>query len=1762
MTQSAISARSSNNGKLLCGCALALVLAVTARAPDAQAQAFQGTPTVVGGSANAIVSQGPTQDTITVFTNEVVINWVPTDSVGTGTIDFLPANRIGLFEDSTGQPLADFTVLNRIQPVDINGAPTLRPIAFNGTVRSLLSGVQGGNVWFYSPGGIIAGAGSIFDVGGLVLTTSDIDTTGGLAPGGQIRFTGTANNASSVFIEGAVGALPSAQINALATGSYVALVAPRVVQAGTVNVDGSVAYVGAEAVDITINSGLFNITIGTGTDDAQGVVHTGATNLTPDAGTQRAFLAAVPKNNALTMLLTGNFGYTVAATAAIQDGAVILSAGHDIAGGQSIDTPNGSTTAAADISVGNSRFEVIRSFGTAIDGRASGSITINPTGGGTIQFDDSAAFKAGTSITVGADDGETINAANGLDLNAGRDGTGGTATLYANGALTPGQITVAGTLSLSSDGRGLNAATAGASGEGGTGGTTQLLIDGGRVTADTVFMSADGFGGNGFDGGNGTGGSALVSVQDGQLGVTGSLFVTADGYGGAEEIDGTSGDGLGGTVLIEMLPGSANSAAIATNSFSASASGYGVPIPGDYFASGNGGLGQGGSVRFDLLGGTLSVTTDMGLGATGLGGQAASTFSGPLYTAGNGTGGQATFNLDGGFADVASLSIFSTGEGGFAQGLSGGSLMGIAGSGTAGISQFIASSGTMTVGDLFVHAYGVGGATDISFDTDSTDGGDGLGGTAEFAFNGADLTITALDLAANGEGGAGGEGFDIGAAGSGGNGTGGTATMTLGPGNLTLTGFAIAGNGIGGAGGNQSGTGVTGSGGDGFGGSAILEGLNADYAFAAVTLEGRGLGGAAGTGGAGGGITGNGTGGLARVGNADTAAPVLGRSMASLTLDVGGTGATVLSGRAEISDIATFAGGGLVISGALNVQNAQPVANANSGFYYTGAGEGISIGGNATIDVAGNVEFAVNGTGTFDVAGVLDVTSGQNILVSHANQPATPADSISANSMFFTGSAFDAGVGTVLNSATTIDIVTLGGNLGSAGNLLANGFVNIQSAADTLINDAMVTGNTLFIRGPGAVQITGTVVAGDDVDVLVGGAVTANDLTAIAGDVDLETLGGIALVQASAGDEISLASRDGSINAGTLISGTGLAGGLPGDSYSTGALAFGGVTVSSVTSATDAGLASLTGDVVVVDQVTAGGSVGAFAANDIILGSLDAGQFVYLAGVDTLSPLGSLDPPIPPSSVIGLPPLPNAGTIVISGDLTAGQALVSAGTDFTVQGTASVFTDFTALAGGAINLPDLTVGGTLQVDALSATISSPGTLTVSQANATGGDLMIFASDGLTLGDGAATGGIVLGSTLGDLSVTDLTGASVEIGTFGTANFAGLTQGQVVQVNSGDIVIGAGAQIGVAGTTTTLNLGNGRTANPTFIGGVGSTAGYSLSAAEMTRLFSDDIEIVGTFGGATGPDVVVDSFTMTSRAGDPGGNLGANGSLSIVSAGNIDIIGDVALTELGSGNQLFFFSEGAVGRATIAVDAATASISLDDGNGALIGQLNFDAGEVFVATQSAIADVQAASDTDAITERLALNDGVARNSVISAGTIFADVSGGLYIQNTGVSGAFADRRGFAALTNTLDVATRLPTARIVVNGILVDGAGGTITGTDVLPLVRINGVTGATSGNFDSRSTVNGCLVSSPALCTLNLEEIPNLPPPHDFIEEPLDPSEISNTPRPFPTMVVELKEFEPFGYPPLIDEPVTGAGNDDLWMPACEGEAREGCVAP
>ncbi|HKX23233.1 MAG TPA: hypothetical protein VJM81_08175, partial [Rhizorhapis sp.] len=992
-------------------------------------------------------------------------------------------------------------------------------------------------------------------------------------------------------------------------------------------------------------------------------------------------------------------------------------------------------------------------------------------------------------------------------------------------------------------------------------------------------------GGEGFVGGRGTGGTITITAQDGIFASDGDMFLSADGFGGYEMTGGTAGDGTGGTVLLQLLPGTANSAAMTFGNLNVHADGYGLPIPGDYFGSGNGGTGTGGSVRVDVLGGLLSAQSIM-LGAVGLGGEAGESAGATAFIAADGFGGTAIFNVNGGFADITGMLALSTlGTGGFARSPSSpGNLMAAGGNGTGGTSQLMVASGTLNAGDIFIHAYGLGGNTDEVSDSDATSGGNGFGGTAAVALNaGASITATSLEILASGEGGAGGDSFGFGNAGSGGNGNGG---------------------------------------------SARFDAQDASYDLPTLSLAAQGIGGAAGSAGSGlAGAVGDGTGGTTRFSNGGTAAPTGVRRVGDLSFNVSGTGTTIFSGRMEVSNTAG-SGGGLAVTGDLIATGTGPAANG-AGFYFTGAGDSLSIGGAATISTGGNAEFNLDGAGSFAVTGALQLDAGQNIIVRHSNQTASPTASILADSI----------------------------NLASLG----------------------------FIQG----------------------------------------------------------------ESGSLFSGA-----------------------SSMTFSS--------GGYIVTDRLRSGGPVLLNAANGIV----------------------------------------------------------------------SVATDLDA-------------SGMVQSTGQAINIRSLGILNVALATASAGDLSIVADNGLILGSGTASGGIALGSTSGDLAIGNLAAASIQISSFGTASFSGLSDAGIISVSSGNIVIGTNAQLGTAGNTALLTLANSRTMNPTFVGGGDSASGYSLSAAEMLRLFSDDIAISGTFGGSAEPDLVVDSFSMASRASVASGNLGANGSLSILSGGDIQIVGDVALTGLGAENQLFFTASGTTGPGAIEVDAENASIRLSDSNGGIIGRVNFEAAEVFMATADAISDVRAAQDTDAISARLALNDVVVRDSIISAGTIFANVDEGLYIQNVGASDAFADRRGFAALTDTLDISTGSAATRIIVNGQLVQTTGAMLSGLDVIPLVRINGVVGPSSGNFDQRSTVNGCLIASPVLCTVNIDELPNLPPPHDNIRDPLEVGESGTGSDLFPTMVVELKDFEPFGYPPLIDEPVTGAGNDDLWMPACEaGGERAGCTEP
>lgn len=62
------------------------------------------------------------------------------------------------------------------------------------------------------------------------------------------------------------------------------------------------------------------------------------------------------------------------------------------------------------------------------------------------------------------------------------------------------------------------------------------------------------------------------------------------------------------------------------------------------------------------------------------------------------------------------------------------------------------------------------------------------------------------------------------------------------------------------------------------------------------------------------------------------------------------------------------------------------------------------------------------------------------------------------------------------------------------------------------------------------------------------------------------------------------------------------------------------------------------------------------------------------------------------------------------------------------------------------------------------------------------------------------------------------------------------------------------------------------------------------------------------------------------------------------------------------------------------------------------------------------------------------------------------------------------------------------------------------------------------------------------------ENVVNLRGTSDLIEQEFDDEEDDGAlVILFENRLIELKDFEPLGFEPPIDEPITGSGNEDLW---------------
>ncbi|HYG46425.1 MAG TPA: hypothetical protein VD846_00650 [Allosphingosinicella sp.] len=648
----------------------------------ASAQAFDGTPITVHGTISRFMEPG--KETILVETPSAVVNWIPNSNADTTPFDFLPAGNVATFQN--GASNEDFMILNRILP-DNN-----RPMAFNGTVLSQLvsnSGtVPGGTVVFYTPGGILIGGTAVFDVGNLLLTTIDpvVDQNGDFFVGNTYRLSSAGIGNSFVRIQ------PGARIDALSAGSYFAAAAPVIQQGGSVRVNGSVAYVAAEAVNLTIDSGLFDIQVQVGSSGAAATIdHRGSTGGPASEGAgdnHNIYMVAVPKNDAISLLLRGSAGYDVAAGAVEENGAIVLSAGYNVNQVASQAMPAGAGAASIDIRQANITSDLTGLATTAAAGTAFGGEALNFAGDVTLVAPNAGLGSEGGMLRVGGNAVVTTGRAGDFNFNAA---TGGQAILFARGG---GTVQIAGSARVS-------ASSLSPPGENATGGDSTAVANNGTILiGGALLVEADAEAGSEglVDPGGAIGGNArLATLNGGRLRVAGAALVTssATGAAGFGIGDATPGAAQGGFAAVAALGGE-----MELGSLTVRASGQGGPA----FA-GTPGAGLGGDARLQA-GGRVTVAGATRIEANGAGGTGAGeTPDLPNVSGGAGIAGAALVHVEGGAVQLDTLEATAIGTGGAAAGTgtSGGNA-------TGGLAEVRLLGGSLAARESTLRAFGTAGA--------------------------------------------------------------------------------------------------------------------------------------------------------------------------------------------------------------------------------------------------------------------------------------------------------------------------------------------------------------------------------------------------------------------------------------------------------------------------------------------------------------------------------------------------------------------------------------------------------------------------------------------------------------------------------------------------------------------------------------------------------------------------------------------------------------------------------------------------------------------------------------------------------------------------------------------------------------------------------------------------------------------------------------------------------------------------------------------
>jgi filamentous hemagglutinin family protein len=908
----------SNACRKLSGISLTtLAISLMIMPQNASAQSFQGTPTVQFGSAS--ITTSPATTNIVIDTPRAVINWDLGAPSGGGAIEFQPQNTTANFFSS---PAVNYVVLNRILPTDLT-----RAVQFNGTVNA------GGNngVFFYSPGGIVLGNTAVFNVGRLLLTANDVAVDGN----GGFFFANDLNLTAAIGSTAAVSIAADARINALAEGSFVLAVAPRVLDSGITVVNGTKALIAAEAVDLTYNAGLFDITVTQGTEYAGDALrHEGSTTGPASSGAgdyHRVYMVAIPKNNAISMFVSGvaGLGFDVAGAANVVGNAIVLSGGSYIteaSSGTGSAPPfaqSPATTVAADIDVTQGNYT------SSVNVLSNNAVRVSTIQPGNITFANALTVQAVRDASLSIANG-SVTVINNLQMSSdaispianGSNQQAGTASISVGG--TGNSLTVGGFTTVSANGNGADAPAAGGAVNGGTGlgGTTFVNVTAGATfNANGGFrVQANGNGGAGTLGGSGIGGNANVTSSNSALRSVGGYAVNADGTGG----NGTQlgGNGAGGAASSHAEGPTGLIDISAADGFFVTATGLGGN--GIDSISGAGGTGTGGTVVIRATnGGNLNVNAIQSRAD-------ASAIGGFGFVGGGGmaTGGDAELTIFGGGAIRFTRPGSEVRVNSFAFG-GDGNPGGAANAGTSAVS--IDTSGTLQVesDNFVVNAAATGGSSTLF------DGGRAVAGTAIVGLAGTATFTGAALIDAQGRGGAGADSA-AGGAGVGGNAQLNSSGASVFSSTLTAIADGTGGDGL---------TGGAGTAGNTPGASIFINGGTTSVAGAAsITAQG-----------AGGASTGFGTGGSANGGNANLTVVTGGTGLFSSNLDVSGAaagGAGRDGGDAAAGSVEAVArGGSLSITGASNLSALGTGGNAAAGLG--------GIGGNGT---GGSVSFTASNT--------------------------------------------------------------------------------------------------------------------------------------------------------------------------------------------------------------------------------------------------------------------------------------------------------------------------------------------------------------------------------------------------------------------------------------------------------------------------------------------------------------------------------------------------------------------------------------------------------------------------------------------------------------------------------------------------------------------------------------------------------------------------------------------------------------------------------